>query len=774
MPAPAAPITLEQWAHIIGMVQDTSYGNHAADNAWLWLCRQPGHDMSFATFRRRLRAKRQEMQAAVPMVVAVPDEEGLPGTAAEEESTAEIVLLAASAMYEVVAPPTTAASATANFPAAEPLSAQTENDAQCTAHVSGQTPAACPACVRAGHRFVSNAPCYIVTDDADGPEVEARLCPACYVSREEMLRERGTSCHVAVLHGGDGAVMACLVRRRGERTAAEAMAHEELDASLRAAKLSPVQGGRQQHVYGAEYRGSRSGRRIDELIDATIAARRAGLNAAASKVIGQGLEGADVTVSYLEALRAQSLTDADMVTLQAPHVETQPPGGAQFIISAGARTLVQTLVYDVSGVAPERLAAAVQATPQQLACPRWRELMQLNHALLAAVCFCEPQPAFQGYLDAGDVLFLARGLVHCGQGLPVGAPSRVLVVGSGTANAVADEQLSQKQFMDAAAQNGLVRFLYWLCERDATLRGHLLTEHFLGRTRNRLPNGHPELTWTERQWQRFLECVRTRHPPSEELTNELIAQSRYVQHNNRGDCEPEEWLGPFRVQRGVPTAAPTHWHRWTLADSKDDAHADDPLAVTINLAGAGWHSEALQLTPASCRCTVTVMVTTPAGITTVLETLELGPNDRARIVPSAIRTGSVSITWKEHVRGQLAKTFMNYSVHGEEMDWNTARIECDSCKRQIVEPTWRYNAVELLDNCNACSPTDSNWSVASHETQGLDGGRLRLQLDQARKHELQEMLRARNLKTTGNKTELTERLEQANIAAAQLEQNRAY
>ena len=36
------------------------------------------------------------------------------------------------------------------------------------------------------------------------------------------------------------------------------------------------------------------------------------------------------------------------------------------------------------------------------------------------------------------------------------------------------------------------------------------------------------------------------------------------------------------------------------------------------------------------------------------------------------------------------------------------------------------------------------------------------------------MLRARNLKTTGNKTELTERLEQANIAAAQLEQNRAY
>jgi hypothetical protein len=69
--------------------------------------------------------------------------------------------------------------------------------------------------------------------------------------------------------------------------------------------------------------------------------------------------------------------------------------------------------------------------------------MQQNHALLAAVCFCQPEPAFHGWLEPGTVMMLARGTVHCGDGLPVGAPSRVLVVGSGTAHAVADETLSR-------------------------------------------------------------------------------------------------------------------------------------------------------------------------------------------------------------------------------------------------------------------------------------------------------------------------------------------
>ena len=750
-----SPITEHQWEHIFGILDGACYGSNAVQVAWEWL-RSNGSVMQLSTFYERLRKERRAR-----------NERAAAGAA-------EAAAAATAAVLMVDAVPLGGASVVAE---GEPSGLKRTHEAALDSVESAPPPPAlaCPHCARALQRFVDNAPCYVATEDTGSEAVVTYLCRACYVAREEELEQAGSALSTVERRAGDGAVMACLVRRRGERTVGEAAVHEELDAVLRRAVLALVQGGRRQHVHGVKYATKQNdGPQMDKLIRATIAARQAGLNVGASSVMQRQAGVCDVCVSHLEVLHSEVLLGPDvmLVTDQAPHIDEQPARGAQFIIFVGPRTNLHTLVYDVSGITHAQLACAVDATQQQLKCPRWNELLEENRPLLVAVAFRDPEPAFHGALNPGDVMFLANRLVHFGRGMQAGEPPRVLVVGSATDVPVADAPLEQKQFMDAAAQNGLPQFLHGLCMRKPELAAHLLSGYFLGRTRHRAPNGHPELTWTADQWRRFIDCVDTREPPSAEFAAELIAQSQYVQFRNNGISEPHEWLGPVRVKRNVSTAAPECWHPWTLAD--ENADAEDERALTMDLSGSGWHSEALQLASDSCSCTVTVMVTASDGVKSVLETVELHANDRVRIVPSAVSTGGVSIRWKEHEAGKLKKTYQNYDVHGVPMTWDTARIECDACHRQVVEATWRYNAVETLEYCNACNPTGPNWAEATHEALGLAGGRDRVALHGLTVPALRNLLQTRKLRMTGSKSELVERLEQHDVAPAQLERNRAY
>jgi len=752
---PILPIVKTEWDDVFAFLQTAPRGSQATKTAWESFCRR-GHRMSLATFYSRLRIENEHRR--------------LDAEKEQRRLDAEAATHAPPAVLMLEAVPLGGASFVAEGVA---CGQKRTHEAAIDSVVSVPPPPACRDCARACQRFVDNAPCYVATEDTGSEAVVTYLCRACYVVREVELQQAGSAFSKVERRAGNGAVMACLVRRRGERTVDEAVVHEELDAVLRRAVLDKVQGGREQHVVGVAYRNkANDGRRMDALIRATIDARQAGLNAAASAVIERRPGAADVSVSHLEVLRSEVLPEVTVVTDQAPHIDEQPNRGAQFIIFVGPRTMLHTLVYDVSGITHARLASAVHATQQQLKCPRWNELLEENRPLLAAVAFCEPEPAFHGPLNAGDVMVFANRLVHFGQGMQVGEPPRVLVVGSATDVPVDDKPLEQKQFMDAAAQNGLAQFLHGLCMRNPKLAAHLLSGYFLGRTRHRAANGQPELTWTEDQWRRFIECVKTREPPSADFAAELIAQSQYVQFRNNGISEPHEWLGPFRVQRNVSTAAPECWHPWTLA--ADDAYSADERALTMDLSGSGWHSEALQLASDSCSCTATVMVTAPNGGTSVLETVELHANDRVRIVPSAVSTGGVSIRWKEHEAGKLKKTYQNYDVHGVPMKWDTARIECDACRRQVVEATWRYNGVEKRDYCNACNPTGPNWAEATHEALSLAGGRDRVALDGLTVQTLKDLLKTRRLRMTGSKSELIERLEQHDVAPAQLERNRAY
>ena len=747
-----SPITEHQWDHIFGILDGACYGSNAVQVAWMWL-RSNGCVVQLPTFYERLRKERRAR-----------NEKAAAGAA-------EAAAAATAAVLMVDAVPLGGASFVAEGVA---CGQKRTHGAAIDSVVSAPPPPACPECARACQRFVDNAPCYVATEGTGSEAVVTYLCPACYVVREEELQGAGSAFLKVERRAGDGIVMACLVRHRGERTEAEAAVHGELDAVLRRAVLDPVQGGRRQHVLGVTYETKQNdGLQMDRLIRATIAARQAGLNVGASPVMQRQAGVCDVCVSHVEVLHSEVLPGADvmLVTDQAPHIDEQPPRGAQFIIFVGPRTNLHTLVYDVSGITHARLACAVDATQQQLKCPRWNELLEENRPLLAAVAFCEPEPAFHGALNPGDVMVLANRLVHFGQGMQVGEPPRVLVVGSATDVPVADAPLEPKQFMDAAAQNGLAKFLHGVCMSNPKLAAHLLSGYFLGRTRHRAPNGHPELTWTADQWRRFIECVETREPPSADFAAELIAQSQYVQFRNSGS-EPYEWLGPLRVRRNVRTAAPEGWHRWTLANS--DADPDDACATTMDLSGSGWHSEALQLASDSCSCTVTVTVTAPNGGKSVLETVELHPNDRVRTVPSAVRTGHVSITWKEHEPGKLAKSYQNYDVHGVPMLWETARIECDACVRPVVEATWRYNAAEKRDYCNACNPTGPNWAEATHEALALAGGRDKVALEGLTVPALKDLLKTHGLRVGGTKSELVQRLEQHNVAPTQLERNRAY
>ena len=749
MPPKVPPITDSQWAYVMELLARADYyGARGTERAWQWLASE-GSTMSIKTFRNRLREVKEQLRID-----------------AEKEKQRRL-----DAVLMVDAVPLGGASFVAEGVA---CGQKRTHGAAIDSVVSAPPPPACPECARACQRFVDNAPCYVATEGTGSEAVVTYLCPACYVVREEELQGAGSAFLKVERRAGDGIVMACLVRHRGERTEAEAAVHGELDAVLRRAVLDPVQGGRRQHVLGVTYETKQNdGLQMDRLIRATIAARQAGLNVGASPVMQRQAGVCDVCVSHLEVLHSEVLPGADvmLVTDQAPHIDEQPPRGAQFIIFVGPRTNLHTLVYDVSGITHARLACAVDATQQQLKCPRWNELLEENRPLLAAVAFCEPEPAFHGALNPGDVMVLANRLVHFGQGMQVGEPPRVLVVGSATDVPVADAPLEPKQFMDAAAQNGLAKFLHGVCMSNPKLAAHLLSGYFLGRTRHRAPNGQPELTWTADQWRRFIECVETREPPSADFAAELIAQSQYVQFRNSGS-EPYEWLGPLRVRRNVRTAAPEGWHRWTLANS--DADPDDACATTMDLSGSGWHSEALQLASDSCSCTVTVTVTAPNGGKSVLETVELHPNDRVRTVPSAVRTGHVSITWKEHEPGKLAKSYQNYDVHGVPMLWETARIECDACVRPVVEATWRYNAAEKRDYCNACNPTGPNWAEATHEALALAGGRDKVALEGLTVPALKDLLKTHGLRVGGTKSELVQRLEQHNVAPTQLERNRAY